>query len=491
MVFERGAQRVIIASYFALLGVIYLIAWLSPALGMSREDAVYLETAKSLASGHGYALGSLPQPIPQTGIPPLFPAVLALFTLVASQPQWLKLAPLLATAGWLLLTRKLLLRMGASREGALLLIGLTAASPAVVFLATNLMAEPLFALLATACLLTLLDDRGARAAAAGVLAGLATLTQITGVALIAACILTLAIRRRFRSGLIFTAIAVAITAPWFGWSLAHGNHASHNILTSLAANEKLAVFSRNLIDLFAAPYALLTGFNNIMAIVATVLVFGWSLFVRRQLLPDLFVALYCLMALCRVAPPQRSIAVILPLMLWIVWRVFRLMERREALAAAVLIAALLPVWADGRRIPATRAAGFFEWTGNISDDWSEMQKLFAAIRSSTPPDSGLLANLDPTFFFYTGRKTIRGFEPNGYALYYSPKQSLVTPDQLLTAIRQANVSYVVVTPDRDFAEAPLFRKTVEALERGDILEPVSAPGLSADYRLLHVARLSF
>jgi hypothetical protein len=57
-------------------------------------------------------------------------------------------------------------------------------------------------------------------------------------------------------------------------------------------------------------------------------------------------------------------------------------------------------------------------------------------------------------------------------------------------MRQANVSYVVVTPDRDFAEAPLFRQTVEALERGDILEPVSTPGLSPDYRLFHVSRLS-
>jgi hypothetical protein len=388
MVLQRGAQRAIIAGYFAILGLVYLIAWLSPALGMSREDGVYLETARSLAT---------------TQYPPLFPAVLALFMLLSSQPQWLRLAPLLATAGWLLLTRKLLLRMGASREGSLLLIGLTAATPAVVFLATNLMAEPLFALLATACLLMILDERPAFA---GVLAGLAALTHITGVALIAACILTLAIRGRFRSDLIFTAIVVTMAAPWFGWSLAHGPHASHNILTSLAANEKLAVFSRNLIDLFAAPYSLLTGFNNMIAIVATFLVFAWSLFIRRQLLPDLFVALYCVMTLCWVAPPQRSLAAILPLVLWIVWRVFRLMQNREALAAAVLVAALLPLWADGTRIPPTRAAGFFEWTGNVSDNWSEMQKLFAAIRSATPPDSVLLANLDPTFSFYTGRKAL-------------------------------------------------------------------------------------
>ncbi len=60
-----------------------------------------------------------------------------------------------------------------------------AASPTVVFLATNLMSEPLFALLSMWCLVLLLDEKPALA---GVLAGLATLTRSAGVALIAACI---------------------------------------------------------------------------------------------------------------------------------------------------------------------------------------------------------------------------------------------------------------------------------------------------------------
>jgi hypothetical protein len=479
MVLERGAQRVIITSYFAVLGLIYVIAWLSPALGMYHDDGVYLLTARALASGHA---------LPQTKFPPLWPAVLALFTLISSQPQWLKIASLLSTAGWLLLTRRLLLRMGATANGALLIVALTAASPTILFFATNLMAEPLFGLLATACLLMLLDDR---AVAAGVLAGLATLTLSAGAALIAACILTLAVRRRFSSGLIFTAIAVLLTAPWFGWSLAAGNHFSTNILTSLAANEKLVVLFRNSISIVSAPYDLLSGFDNTFAIVATFLVFAWSLIMRRQLVPDLFAAFFCLMVLGRAEPPHRLLGAILPLLLWIVWRVFQNMERREALYAAILVAVLLPLWADATRIPATRAAGFFEASGQVSNNWSEMQKLFAAIRSDTPPDAVLLANLDPVFSFYTGRKTVRGFSPNGYALYYAQTPTLVTPDQLLTAIRQADVSYVIETPDRDYAEAPLFHRTVDALERGGILEPVSTPGLPADYRLLSVVRTSF
>jgi hypothetical protein len=41
-----------------------------------------------------------------------------------------------------------------------------------------------------------------------------------------------------------------------------------------------------------------------------------------------------------------------------------------------------------------------------------------------------------------------------------------------------------LTPDRDFEESAAFHKSVEALERGGILEPVPVPGLSPQYRLL-------
>jgi Gpi18-like mannosyltransferase len=178
MTLNRGAQRAITAIFFTSLAVVYASAWRAPAIGLYHDDAAYLVTANAIAAGHGYVIDSLPNPIPQTQYPPLFPAILALSTLVSQQPQWLKLLPLACSAGWLLLTRKLLLKMGASHNGALLLVGLTAASPTIVFLSTNLMAEALFALLTTAALLTLLEER---ALLAGLFAGLATLTRTAGV----------------------------------------------------------------------------------------------------------------------------------------------------------------------------------------------------------------------------------------------------------------------------------------------------------------------
>ncbi len=478
MTLNRPAQRAIVAIYFAAVAVVYAVAWLASGIGLVRDDATYLLTARALAAGHGY---------PQTQFPPVFPALLALFTLVSQQPLWLKLLPLACTAGWLALTRKLLLKMGASRNDALLLVGLTAASPMVVFLSTNLMAESLFALLMTAALLLLLDER---AFSAGVLAGLATLTRIAGVPLIVACILTLVVRRRFGSAMIFAGVATIMVAPWFGWALAHpaNNYRASNILTALPASEKLIVIGHNLVSLIASPFSLLTGLSNVLAIGITILVFGWSLFVRRQLMPDLFVALYCLVLLCWTWPPERFVAPVLPLVLWMIWRVFRLMEHREALAALVLIGCLLPLWADATRLPATRASGYFPVSGPPPEDWPEMQKLFSFIRSNTSASSVLLANADELFYLDTGRKTVRGFTPSGFELFYAARPSVVTPDRLSNAIIQAQVDYVVLTPDRGLSESAAFHKSVEALERGGVVEPVVIPGGSRDYQLLRVIR---
>jgi Dolichyl-phosphate-mannose-protein mannosyltransferase len=488
MTLNRGAQRAMIALFFSAVAVVYAVAWSLPAIGLDHEDAECLITAKAIAAGHGYLIESPPTPMPQTNYPPLFPAVLALFTLISGQTQWLKFLPLACAAGWLLLTRGLLLKMGASRNSALLLVGLTAASPTVVFLSTNLLPETLFALLATAALLALFEER---ALLAGILAALATLTRTAGVALIVACIFTLVARRRFRNAAIFATVAMVMVAPWFGRSLAHMTHnsswvASEDIFTSLAANEKLIVLSRNLLSLLAGPFSLLTGLRSVLSIVGTILILLWCFYVRRQLVPDLFVVLYCLVLLCWISPPERFLAPILPLVLWIVWRVFRLMKAREALAALVLIAIALPLGADAIRIFPAHSNGAFAIEGAPADDWNHMRMLFDFIRANTAPDSVLLANMDGAFFLNTGRKTVRGFTPNGFDLFYAARQTAVTPDRLSNAILTFHVSYVVLTPDRGLAESASFHRSVEALERGGMMEPVSIPGAPRDYSLFKI-----
>lgn len=492
MTLHGNTRRALIVICLAILGAIYAIAWLTPAVGLYHDDGVYLVTAKALAAGHGYTIESLPHAIPQAKYPPLFPALLSLFLLISDQTQWLKTLPLLCAAGWLAVTFRLLRKMGATANGALVLIFLTALSPTVVFLATSLMSEPLFALLVAASLLMLLEDWPWTA---GVLAGLATLTRSAGAPLIVACILTLAIRKRFACALKFCATAMLLAAPWFGWSLARaprdpyygaGNYVSLNILTSLPANEKLIVVARNLLSLLASPAELLTGFTGVYALIATLLIFGWCLYIRRQLLPDLFVGLYCLMLLCWAWPPQRFLVPVLPLVLWMAWRVVTRARIQEAIAAAVLIIGGAGLWSDGIRVPAALSAGALSPEPQPADDWHEMQKLFVWIRANTASTSVLVGNLDPVLYLNTGRRAIRGFAPDAFGLLYALKQQGITPDQVSGAILREQADYVVLMPDRGFVEAPSFHSSVEALERGGRLQPVTIPGLSPDYRLLRV-----
>ena len=493
MTLTRGAQRAIIATFFILLAVVYLFAWLAPAVGLYHDDAIYLVTAKSIAAGHGYTIESLPQPIPQTKYPPLFPALLALFTLVSQQAWWLKLCPLACAAGWLALTHRLLLRMGASRNDALLLVGLTAASPTIVYLSTSLMSEPLFALLVTAALLMLLDER---ALLAGAFAGLATITRSAGMPLIAACILTLVFRRRFRSAVFSRPSRWSIVAPWFGWSLAHASHDAYygsnnymtsNIITGLRANEKLAVLVRNLILLLASPFSLLTGITNLFSVIGTIVMFAVCLYVRRQLVPDLFIALYCLMLLCWAWPPERFVAPILPLILWIAWRAVRRIPVREAVVRAAArrrFASSLGGSDGGYHVNSS--AGSFQPSGQAPDDWYAMRKLFTYIRANLPQDSILLANLGSAVLPEYRTQSRAGIRTGWLLSLLCAAAEGATPDRLSAAIVASQVNYVVLTPDRDFAESASFHRSVAALERGGVLEPVATPGLPPDYRLLKV-----
>lgn len=482
MKFSLRAQRVTLLAVFCVLTAIYGFAWFLPAIGLNDNDAAFLTAARSIASGHWYANG-------QANFPPLFPALLALFTLISRQTWWLKLLPLICAVGWLLLSRSLLLKMGASRNGSWLLTALTAACPAVISLSTNLLPETLFGLLATAALLALLEER---VALAGVLAGLATLTRTGGIALILACILTLVARRRFRGSAVFAGAAMLFCAPWFGWSLAHFSNGVGRVpvevFTALPASEKLVVLFQNFVSLLESPFSLLSGITNVYFIAATVVVLVRCFYVRRQLIPDLFVVIYCLSLLVWTTPPTRYVAPVLPLAFWIVWRVFRLMRSQEALAALVLIAVAVPLAADALRILPARASGTFPIETTAADNWNSMRILFGFIRANTQPNDVLLANLDGAFNLNTDRRTVRGFVPNDFDLYYLKRQSPVSPDQLSGAIVQERVSWVALTPDRGRPESDSFHASVQALERGGVLEPVAISGLASGYQLFRVTR---
>jgi hypothetical protein len=370
--------------------------------------------------------------------------------------------------------------MGATAECATCLVLMTAASPTVLYLATGLYPEPLFAMLITASLVALLDER---ALAAGVLAGLATITLIKAAPLIVAGIVILTVTRRLRSAAWFAAGAMVFAAPWFGWRLAHSGGPA---ASKLHASELAVLLGHNATLLAAAPFTLLTGYANLYPGLLTAIALLIVLIRRRQFVPDLFIGLYCVVLLFRTQPPLHAFAAVLPMFLWMLWRVARtgrFVTVTKATAGLMLAPAL---WFSAARVLPVVTLGAVASETAKPDDWHEMQKLFAFIRGNTPGGAVLLADLDPLFYVNTARRTVRGFTPDSYKSYYAPSVSLVTPDQLLASVRRDHVNYVVLTPDPDLPESASFHKAVAAMERGGVLEPVEVPGVSAGYRLLRV-----
>ncbi len=447
------ARRILLVCLLSALAAMYGFAWFSPAIGLEYSDGAALVQA---VTHHIDAS------------PPLFPALLGLFAMVSRQPQWLKLLPLLCTLGWLVLTQRLLVKMGASLTASRVLVLLTAASPTVVHLATGIFAEPLFALLVTASLLALLEEQPV---ISGLCAGLATVTVTAGTALILASIVTLAAHRRLRSALIFTASAMLFATPWLGWWLANGGLPA----SRLHANELAVLAGNNLVLLAAAPVTMLSGYVNLYPGLLTAVALLIVLVRRRLFVPDLFFGLYCVALLFRTEPPLRGFAPVLPMFLWMLWRVAR--TGKYATVTKVTATALLaPALWFGFTMLA-RPTG-----------WHEMETLFAYIRGNTAPDAVLMADLDPVFTFNTGRRTVRGFVADSYRSYYAPAGAgpVVTPDELRASVIRERVRFVVVTPDRELPESASFHKAVGALERSGMLEPVEVPGVPAEYRLLRV-----
>ncbi len=197
-----------------------------PQLGLLGDDAIYLVSAKSLASGQGYRILSLPHAPAQTKYPPAYPLLLSLVWRI--DPRFPDNMPVAALLSWVMLPLLVTMaglafaRMKLGPGHATILCGLMAFSAPVVWFSINLMPELVFTSVLLAS--TIVADSGRsgwRTVGAGLLGGTAYLLKSAALPLLVTTPLLYLLRKRYRSAALFFSAMLPFVAGWMWWAQAH------------------------------------------------------------------------------------------------------------------------------------------------------------------------------------------------------------------------------------------------------------------------------
>lgn len=226
------ARRAAIIAFLVTLSV--GIATMTPDLiGVFFDDAIYVLVGKAIAEGQGYVYPQLPGTPPAIHYPPVWPGIIALVWKFG--PDWPANLPLLkmlnpillacGAAGGTLVGHRL---FGFPAWAAMLAVLAATVSIPMHVLTNVLLSEPLFvALLFPAIWFAsrMLTEGGWRLAVlAGALAGTLVLARTIAGAYVVATGLALLWDRRWRETAVYSAVVLALLAPWqyFVWKHAPG-----------------------------------------------------------------------------------------------------------------------------------------------------------------------------------------------------------------------------------------------------------------------------
>lgn len=451
-------------------------------VGVTNDDGMYVILAKSLATGHGYRWLNLPGTPAATHFPPGYPAVLALLWRVA--PAFPANVVLFKLANALFMTVAAAATFSLSRTrlelsdaaAAALTLGATLGIP-MLTLSTIVMSEALFLAFLMPTLLVaerLCDEKGrlADVFALACLAALATLVRTHGVALIAAIMLVLVLRRRYREAALVTGVVFAILGPWqlatsiysSGLpSAMRGNYESYGAWLAAGfradgvalAGRTIARTTSELASMFATLVApSLPGVIRLAGLVALLASFvvGARELWRRAPVTAAFLGFYIAIVVVWPFSPTRF-----------VWGVWPLVILLPALAARRALAWRPPASAGQTlRIAslvscALLACGYTTYNvrGYRHQWWSSIPRSVASadrelivwIGTHVPRDAVVATEVESAVYLYTGRKAVP-VSTFTVQEYFAPR----TPRENAAAIREIVGRYrpqaVVVTSTR-------------------------------------------
>jgi hypothetical protein len=496
-------------------------------VGLYHDDGIYAVNAKALAEGHGYRLISLPDEIPQTKYPILFPLGLSLiWRVVPSFPDnvlYLKLFPFVAGLAWFWLIDRFLAYQTGRANLARGIAILTAASPWVLFYTTALFSEALFAAFAWGGLwmLSRCERESATASRllwATLLCAAAYHTRTIGFTLIAAGIMTLAMKRKFRPAIAFGALSGGLAFPWILWTWSQagtipgfyayytGSSYWHwNVLFDFTVAEKLNIVGRNTIFLFVGPGHLMA-FNPallwpLLLLVGALSVIGFVGTARESIgVAHVFVGMYVGTLLLWSWPPARFLLPIYPLLLLyaalgglqVLDRLDRLRAKRAVATGAVAAVALAAGWGSGTVARNAVVKGRGCLAEPCERTWQDYLSVMSWLEEKTPPEAVVMGTQDPVLYLYTGRKAVRAFDQDPFLLYYADgpdREPFGPPEAMAERISESGADYLVLAQrEESLTDAFLWRQFLALRHsRPGSLEPEMTVG-SPDFGVYRIDR---
>ncbi|MDX2152426.1 MAG: hypothetical protein SFV54_16930 [Bryobacteraceae bacterium] len=490
------------------------VAWIAPLLlaalaavcalplsfaGGFHDDGVYLATARALAEGRGYVIGSLPGEFPQTKYPVLFPGLLAaLWKIWPAFPDnlaLLRLVPLLSTAGWLLALWRL---VGAGYQRPLdarWLITVTACAPLVIEVSGMPLSEPLYAFVSALALLALQkasDNAGGyrHVALSALLCAAAYHTRTIGVSLLPCALLALPPWKRPRQTLLFVSLWIALCAPWIGWQSLHPAPADPVLayytnkpyltwaLNGAGWESVLQTAAMNVAGAAIAPLTFWELPKNLVVIWLSAIGAGLSLFGlftqlgRRERLAAVWVLATLAIALLWPWPPQRFLLPVLPFAVLAAADSAPVQRLARTRWAGPAVVALLISW--GLAVSAANAGRSlqegvpFGPFGMADVPWRDHEEAYRWIRTATPPAARLAGNIDPNYWLYAERRAVRAFAVDPRKLFYSPDApagALGPSEALLRLLHCMAIDYLVLEKTQLFSEIEPFEQQLAEVSR--------------------------
>jgi hypothetical protein len=472
-------------------------------LGLFHDDGIYTIVAKSISSGAGYRIISLPTAPDQTKYPFLYSYILS--WLWSFEPKFPDNIGLLKAANAAFLAGTFILsclfyrrRVGEGSEG-LLFAALVCINP-IVFSFTDFTVSDILFLLLSLSAFAIFDASEQCVSQPGsitllaVTVALCCLTRLAALPLAIAAAIHFAWSKRYRDLTHYVFLVFLFVAPWWLWVGTHSNQTASSLLDyyvsysleppalvvmwfdPVGAWEIVWGNLRYIVEALDLLFQSRIIPGLLLPVVLLLLLGLWRSFNEQSVFFRSYVLLYLGLV---IASPFRPARYLIPLVPGLYFFLFRgvhaaevdlshfVSETRKKLLCHLVrgtfaIVVVLHVgwiyhYLSSKDVATTRV-----WYGaRLPASWQGFSETFDWIRNNTDELTILATVYDPMYYLYTGRRSIQPAFPKSAAYLYPYGKAVPdvgSPDRIRAELKSLGVGFLVIHPLIGHGEEDAYSK---------------------------------